>query len=68
LALVSNESCNYIAVFTGGGLAILLDVEFTLFANGAGIPFAANKCMHTYMSNNATTEETFFILPFLLEL
>jgi hypothetical protein len=43
LALVSNESCNYIAVFTGRGLAILLDVEFTFFANGAGIPFAANK-------------------------
>jgi hypothetical protein len=43
LALVSNESCNYVAVFTGRGLAILLDVEFTFFANGAGIPFAANK-------------------------
>jgi len=24
--------------------------------------------MHTYISNFATTEETFFILPFLLEL
>jgi hypothetical protein len=43
LALVSNESCNYVAVFTGRGLAVLLDVEFTLFADSAGIPFAANK-------------------------
>ena len=45
LALVPNKGCNDITVLTGWWFAILLHIEFTLFANGASISFAVNKLL-----------------------